>query len=48
MTCYTLYSHMVGEGILSKHFSSPALTVCNTQCLEDSEKKDQSMNEWIN
>ena len=30
------------------HFSSPALTVLDRQCLEDSELKDDLINEWMN
>ena len=32
----------------SQNVSSPALTVWDRQCLEDSEQKDDSMNQWIN
>ena len=32
----------------SQNFSSPALMVWDRQCLEESEQKNHSMNEWIN
>ena len=37
-----------GGWTFSQHFSSPALTVWDTQCLEGSERKDQLMNELNN
>ena len=39
--------HM-GEWTFSHNVSPPALTVCDKHCLEDSEQKDDWMNELIN
>ena len=37
-----------GGWTFSQNFSSPALTVWDRQCLEDSELKDDSLNESVN
>ena len=39
--------HMVGAEKFPQNFSSPAFTICDRQCLEDSELKDDSKNELI-
>ena len=40
--------HMLRGWTFSQNFSSLALTVWDRECLEDSERKDDSMNEWMN
>ena len=48
MTCDTWHVTHGGGWTFSQNFCSSALTVWDRQGLEDSEQKDDLMNEWMN
>ena len=48
MTCDPWHVAHGGGWTFSQNFCSPALTVWDRKCLEDSERKDDLMNEWMN